>query len=100
MISDKSTLQSYLVSLLSNFWLLPLLLLVLLVAFRKTIHLGQRSVNIGVDDWIRVMTTAEPLRSPYTTTNSNGIIPHDNNNNVVVEQVSQPFDSSIFRSYL
>jgi len=46
------------------------------------------------------MTTAEPLRSPSMATNSNGIIPHDNLNGTIVELVSQPFDSSIFRSYL
>jgi dynein heavy chain 1 len=46
------------------------------------------------------MTTAEPLRSPSFSSSSNGIIPHDNNNGTIVEQVSQPFDSSVFRSYL
>jgi hypothetical protein len=77
-------------SLLRNFWL-GLLLLAFGTAIRSfgTLKPGDDGPSI------RVMTTAEPLRSPSLSTNSNGIIPHDHG-----AIVSQPFDSSVFRSYL
>jgi dynein heavy chain 1 len=53
------------------------------------------------------MATAELLRSNSLTTGMNGLIPHDpstsNNTNGPIESSvsqSQPFDSSIFRTYL
>ena len=101
MSSDKYHFRSYFSvpeSLLNNF----LLGLLLFVACVKAVHFRQKSFKIANsgDRDIRVMTTAEPLRSPSMATNSNGIIPHDNLNGTIVEPVSQPFDSSIFRSYL
>lgn len=46
------------------------------------------------------MTTLEPLRSPpqLTSNGSNGLIPHENG--IVEPTTIQPFDTSVFQSYL
>lgn len=79
-----------------NFWLG----LLLLVAFRKALFLRKISpivvVSVGEKSSTRVMTTAEPLRSPALMNNTNGAITHDG----PIAEPIQSFDSSIFRSYL
>lgn len=83
-------------SLLSNFWLGLLLLLALGKALYSRRILFKINPPKTGDTLLRVMATAELLRSHSSTDHiSNGTTPHDG-----PLEPTQSFDSSIFRSYL
>lgn len=91
MPSEKSNFARFQFLASPNFWLG----LFLLAVFRKALCLCRKSIRNLTSGDERVMTTAEPLRSPALT-NGHGPIPGDG----PIIEPTQSYDSSIFREYL